>query len=214
MKKFVIPTAVFFLSMLVFAGSTLEAGEKSYGKDQAQQDKQEIQQQQLGASGQIGQEGQIQAAEDLEGMKIKSAQGEELGEIEQLLVDTQEGRIGYVIVSSGEILGMAGEKYIVPFSALTLDQQQKAFTLQMDAEKMKQAPKGDIQQAIDREKGLEIHQFYGASPYWEEGTQRPGQGDQMKQDMMQKKDHMKRDMMQKKDHMMQDKPEVKPETSR
>ena len=36
-------------------------------------------------------------------------------------------------------------------------------------DQLQEAPKGGMEAVADREQGRHIHQFYGVSPYWEEG---------------------------------------------
>ena len=62
--------------------------------------------------------GDMVRASELIGANIKNDQGEDVGEIEDLVIDSQNGRVGYAAVSYGGFLGM-GERYIaIPLSAL------------------------------------------------------------------------------------------------
>ncbi len=77
--------------------------------------------------------GQIQQASTLIGMTVKNRQDEELGEVDNMLVDVQSGRIVAVVVSSGGFLGMGDELSAVPPTAMSFNAERD--TLRLDASK-------------------------------------------------------------------------------
>ncbi|MBM9604931.1 PRC-barrel domain-containing protein [Desulfopila inferna] len=107
------------------------------------------------------------SAKDLEGMKVVSQDGEEIGEIQSVTEDEQTGEIQFVTLSRGGVLGMGGEETPVPYEALQIDQEQA--TLTVDQSKLDNAP----QQAnmSDQEFRSELESHYGISPAWEQDTQ-------------------------------------------
>ena len=64
-----------------------------------------------------------------------------------------------------------GEKrFAIPFEALKLDATREHFTLDVDKDKLKNAPgfdKNHPPQASDRTWGAEVYKFYGYKPYWQ-----------------------------------------------
>src|SRR5690606_4605817 len=58
------------------------------------------------------------SADEMEGMKVVSQTGEEIGEIKSAKVDQQSGDIKFVTISKGGVLGMGGEDIAIPFEAL------------------------------------------------------------------------------------------------
>ncbi len=67
-------------------------------------------------------------------------QGEEMGEIEDIMINLKEGKIEYFVVEMGGFLGI-GEKYFAfPFSLLILDPRNKVFILGQKLETLKNAP--------------------------------------------------------------------------
>jgi sporulation protein YlmC with PRC-barrel domain len=56
-------------------------------------------------------------ASKLDGINVFT-RAEEFGEIEELVLNTEEHKIAYAIVKHGGVLGVGEEKYIVPFRAL------------------------------------------------------------------------------------------------
>jgi sporulation protein YlmC with PRC-barrel domain len=77
--------------------------------------------------------GYVQKADRLMGTPVKNLQGEQLGKVENLMVDISAGRIIAVIISTGEFLGLGGELSAVPPTALRFNPQHD--TLQLDATK-------------------------------------------------------------------------------
>jgi sporulation protein YlmC with PRC-barrel domain len=79
-------------------------------------------------------------ASSIVGMKIKNHAGETLGDIQDLVVDMQSGKISYAVLGVGGFLGV-GEKYIaVPPSAFTIGADEKALVLNADKAKIQAAP--------------------------------------------------------------------------
>ena len=56
-------------------------------------------------------------ASQLIGIEIQNAQGEEIGEVDDLVLDTQTGKIRYAAVSYGGVLGVGDKLFAVPWEA-------------------------------------------------------------------------------------------------
>jgi sporulation protein YlmC with PRC-barrel domain len=83
---------------------------------------------------------ELMAASSFEGEPVVNLQGETLGEIEDIMLDVRSGRIAYIVLSVGGLLGI-GEKYFaIPWHALALDTDRKCFVLDADKERLKNAP--------------------------------------------------------------------------
>ena len=104
------------------------------------------------------------------GDSVVNRAGENLGKIEELMLDLEKGRVAYAIISFGGFLGMGEKLFAVPFEALKLDASREHFTLDVDKDKLKNAPgfyKNNPPQASDRTWGAEVYKFYGQKPYWQ-----------------------------------------------
>lgn len=159
MKKSLSIGMVVALTLLAASGTALGMShekEEGMGATSGMQQSQMIQQSDLAPLDQLG------------SFQVQSLQGENLGQVENVIVDLNEGRIGYVVIRSGELAQTEAEKYIVPWKALQPSVQQNTLTLTVDRARLMSAPEGDILQALTRQEGQEIHQFYGVAPYWEE----------------------------------------------
>lgn len=109
------------------------------------------------------------AASTLIGDEIRNPAGEHLGDIEELMIDTENGRIAYAVVSFGGFLGLGDRLFAVPWNALRLSQGEKRFILDVEDETLETAPgfdEDDWPEMTDREWGTEIHRHYGSRPYW------------------------------------------------
>jgi len=113
---------------------------------------------------------QLMTASTLEGDKVVNRQGEDLGEIDEIMIDVPRGRIAYAVMSSGGFLGMGDKLFAIPWSALTLDTDNKCFILDVDKQRLENAPgfdKDHWPSMADPQFGSQIHSYYGARPYWE-----------------------------------------------
>ena len=54
---------------------------------------------------------QLLPASTIEGTAVQNAAGEDLGEINEIMIDLDQGRIAYAVLSFGGFLGM-GERYV------------------------------------------------------------------------------------------------------
>src|SRR5512145_2436437 len=82
----------------------------------------------------------LMTASTLEGDKVINRQGEDLGEIDEIMLDVPRGKIAYAVMSSGGLLGVGNKLFAIPWSALTLDTDNKCFILDVDKQRLKDAP--------------------------------------------------------------------------
>jgi len=74
------------------------------------------------------------------GTKLQTAANEEVGEVQDLIVDQANGEIIAVIVSSGGFLGIADTLSSVPVNAIRYDANAKALKTNLTKEQLQQAP--------------------------------------------------------------------------
>jgi sporulation protein YlmC with PRC-barrel domain len=80
------------------------------------------------------------SASTITGDEVCNLQDEKLGTIQDIMLDTQSGKIRYAVLSSGGFLGMGDRLFAVPWSAFTLDAEHERFILDMDVDRLKAAP--------------------------------------------------------------------------
>ena len=80
------------------------------------------------------------SAGSITGDDVCNLKEEKLGTIHELMLDTHNGTIRYAVLSSGGFLGMGDRLFAIPWSALKLDREHKRFTLDVDMDRLKDAP--------------------------------------------------------------------------
>lgn len=84
--------------------------------------------------------GALLSAGSITGDEVCNMRNESLGSVQEVMLDTAEGKIRYVVLASGGFLGMGDRLFAVPWKALKLDKENKRFLLDVDAERLKNAP--------------------------------------------------------------------------
>jgi sporulation protein YlmC with PRC-barrel domain len=111
----------------------------------------------------------IKKASDLIGMSVQNPQGADLGDVQDLAIDAENGRVAYAVLSIGGFLGMGDKWFAIPTGALTLPGDGKHFVLDVDKNRLKSAPgfaKDKWPVMGNPAWGEEVHKFYGQQPYW------------------------------------------------
>ncbi|MBI1354640.1 MAG: PRC-barrel domain containing protein [Acidobacteria bacterium] len=109
------------------------------------------------------------SAGSMTGDNVVNPAGEDLGKIEELMIDTESGRVGYAVLSFGGFLGMGDKLFAIPWESLQVDMANKRFVLNVAKERLESAPGFDKDQwpnMADRNWGATIHSHYGRTPYW------------------------------------------------
>ena len=74
------------------------------------------------------------------GMDVKNTQGQELGEVEELELDPQDGKIKNIVISTGGVLGIGAKRVSVPWEQVNPATDEQAFIVGMTKEELQQAP--------------------------------------------------------------------------
>lgn len=80
------------------------------------------------------------SASTLDGNDVYNLKEENLGSIKDIMLDVRGGTVSYAVLSSGGFLGIGDRLFAIPWRALTLDTENKRFVLDVDAERLKNAP--------------------------------------------------------------------------
>ena len=119
----------------------------------------------------------VLSAGTLAGDRVRNAAGDDLGKIEEIMIDIPSGRVAYAVLSFGGFLGMGNKLFAVPWNALTVDEDEHQFVLNVDKQVLENAPgfdKDNWPDMADPNWGSEIHSHYGSTPDWESSrTERP-----------------------------------------
>jgi len=127
-----------------------------------------------GESGVVVRQGpgpEIMGANTLIGNDVYNLKDEDLGDIKEIMLDMRTGRVNYAVLSFGGFLGMGEKLFAVPWSALTLDTQNKRFTLNVEKDRLESAPgfdKDSWPNMADPSWAKSIHDYYGIKPYMDD----------------------------------------------
>ncbi|MFM0484826.1 PRC-barrel domain-containing protein [Paraburkholderia strydomiana] len=111
----------------------------------------------------------VMAAATLDGTKVMSSDGEHVGKISDIMLDVRNGRIAYAVLSEGGFLGMGSNLHAIPWSALTLDTDEKCFVVDIAAQRLKDDPGFDKDHwpaMADAKWGESTYSYYNRQPYW------------------------------------------------
>jgi sporulation protein YlmC with PRC-barrel domain len=109
------------------------------------------------------------SAGTMNGTSINDPQGENLGDIKDLMIDLESGRVAYAVVQFGGLLGFGGKLFAVPLKALRQDAENKCFVLHTDKKTLEQATgfdKDHWPDFADRRWQEAVHKHFDTSPYW------------------------------------------------
>jgi hypothetical protein len=89
------------------------------------------------------------------------------------MIDTESGNIIYAVLSFGGFLGIGDKLFAVPYSLLRLDTTNECYVLNIEKEKLEDAPgfdKDEWPEHADYDFVNEVYSYYGYDPYY--GTTR------------------------------------------
>ncbi len=111
----------------------------------------------------------VMSASTLIGDPVVNARGDDLGKLEEIMIHVDSGMVAYGVLSFGGFLGMGDKLFAIPWEALTLDEDNKRFILEISKEKLEQAPgfdKDHWPDFADPNWGKQIYTYYGYESYF------------------------------------------------
>jgi sporulation protein YlmC with PRC-barrel domain len=112
----------------------------------------------------------VERASKLVGMNVFNAAEQDVGEVEDIVVDLAAGRVNTVLVASGGFLGVGEELSAIPPSVFRYDPDQEKLTLQVSRDALSIAPRyrsDDWSRYSNEEAVRGIYQAYGLQPYFD-----------------------------------------------
>ncbi len=100
-------------------------------------------------------------ASSIIGDKVRNGKDEHLGEIKDIMLDIQTGKIDYLVVEFGGFLGIGVKYFAIPFRLIRVDADRKLFIFDQPREVLEQAPGFDMDHWPDT--NLPLNQIYS---YW------------------------------------------------
>jgi sporulation protein YlmC with PRC-barrel domain len=112
----------------------------------------------------------VLSAGTLAGDRVRNTAGDDLGKVEEIMIDLPTGRVAYVVLSFGGFLGIGDKLFALPWDALRIDEGEHQFILDVDKQTLENAPgfdKDNWPDMADPSFAASIHRHYGRTPYWE-----------------------------------------------
>ena len=109
------------------------------------------------------------SASTLSSDQVQTPAGEDLGKIEELMIDLDSGIVAYAVLSFNGVLGVGNKLFAIPFEALRVDSVNKVIILNINKEMLKSAPGFDKNRwPVTSEHAwmTDVYEYYGFNPYW------------------------------------------------
>jgi sporulation protein YlmC with PRC-barrel domain len=111
-------------------------------------------------------------AEDIRDRKVVDRDGEEVGEVDDLLIDDRDRRVRFLEVASGGFLGLGKKKFLIPVDAITRITDDTVY-INRTRQHVAGAPDYDPD-LIHQDAGEggyygDVYRHYGYPPYWGPG---------------------------------------------
>lgn len=172
MKRFTIA----FATLLATGASTLAQDQGLQVQPPAQDSRSPSARTSADAADDFAMAKRTQKATDLMNKKVVNTSGEDLGKLEDIVVDAQSGRILYGVLSFGGFLGMGDKLFAIPWGSLELPTDAKSFTLSVSKDRLKAAEgfdKGHWPNFADEQWATKTYKYYDQAPYWQVSDANP-----------------------------------------
>ena len=80
------------------------------------------------------------SASTIIGDSVRNGAGEDLGNIEDLMINIESGAVEYAVLSFGGFLGVGDKLFAVPLEAMQVDTEHHQFVLNESKDRLKNAP--------------------------------------------------------------------------
>lgn len=80
------------------------------------------------------------AATSIIGDLVENPDGQELGKIDNIMINLKNGSIDYVIVEYGAFFGIGGKLFAIPYQELKINPNRRSYILNRDKEYLQNAP--------------------------------------------------------------------------
>lgn len=110
--------------------------------------------------------------EDIRGRKVIDRDGEDLGKVDDLLIDAAERKVRMLRVEHGGILGIGATASFVPVDAIT-GVDDDVVHVSESRERVTGAPRYDPDLVKTEELYGELYRHYGYTPFWTAGYTYP-----------------------------------------
>ncbi len=110
--------------------------------------------------------GNLAKGSDIIGDKVVNDQGQNLGEVHEIVIDRSTGKIAYVVVSYGGFLGIGDKYFAIPWQSFRQSPGKDKLVLNVDKDQMKNAPGFDKNRwpEMNPQWARQLDEYYGVHP--------------------------------------------------
>jgi len=107
---------------------------------------------------------------------VRNAKDEKIGEIKDVVLDEDDNRVAYAVLSFGGFAGIGEKLFVVPFSSVKRTSDESIVIMDVTREQLENAPSftEDSWPDFDRKFGTTVHEYYKVEPYWTNGVHSDG----------------------------------------
>jgi len=112
----------------------------------------------------------VLSAGTLAGDRVRNAEGQDLGKIEEIMIDLPTGSVAYAVLSFGGFMGMGDKLFAIPWGALEFDETNHELLLNASKETLESAKgfdKDNWPDMADPSFASLVHEHFGTTPSWE-----------------------------------------------
>lgn len=106
--------------------------------------------------------------EDIRGRDVKTRAGENLGKVDDLLIDAEENKVRFLVVASGGFLGIGETKSFIPVDAVSHITDDEV-RIDRHRDEVAGAPVYNPGLVPERDFYENVYSYYGYVPYWAPG---------------------------------------------
>jgi hypothetical protein len=113
--------------------------------------------------------GTLLSAGTIRGTPVYNTDGEALGSVNDLMVDSETGRIAYALMSFGGFLGIGERYHPLPWAVLKYDRARRGYVVPLNKATLVDAPtygRDDAPRWGERAYEERIHDYYKTNRYW------------------------------------------------
>ena len=110
--------------------------------------------------------------EDARGRTVVDRHGEEIGKVDDLLIDDRENRVRFLRVAHGGFLGIGQDHFLVPVDAVTGMDEDRVY-IDRERSRLSDVPGYDPELAREPEYYSSVYGWWGYAPYWAPGYTYP-----------------------------------------
>ena len=111
----------------------------------------------------------VEVEDDIRGLHVVDRDGDDIGAVDELLIDEQEKKVRFLEVGSGGFLGIGEEKRLVPVEAV----KRVGDVVRVDTTKQAVAASPGYDPEVVRQSDLDyyggLYGYYGYGPFWGPG---------------------------------------------